>query len=171
MKTLFILSVDHSIDLITNSSSELFVLEGKSIDMVKELVASVYPDYLVEYNEPIHISDLDTDELDSYFSYATGSWSWPATKKDYRIPTGFTFEELYEPESDKPAWNGEIQYKLKNNEPGQRWGSFVTEANREWVLNKLDPERKLYFIYSRDENPDYDKQMELSNIAQRYHLG
>lgn len=170
-KVIFIVKVNHSIDLITNSSSELFVLEGQTKDIVDSLLKGVHPDYLDEYAEPKNITELTTDELDNFFSYATGSNRWPAQKSDYKIPNGFTFEEVYEPDDKGPAWNGAIQYKVRNNEPGKSWGSFVTEENREWFLDRYNPERNLYFVYSHDENPDYENQEKMWQVAQRYHLG
>mgnify|MGYP007128604425 CR=1 FL=1 len=176
MKKLFIFTVDNTIDLITNSSSELFVLKGDTQEIVEEMIRSVYPDFRSEYEAVKHISALSVDELDSYMNWATGSYCWPAKKTDYHIPDGFTFEELYEPDGKDAAWNGEIQYRLKNNLPlkDRKWefdSAFVTEKNYEEVLNKLDPERKMYFLYSIDENPNWDMQEQLMGIATRYHLG
>ncbi len=176
-KILFVLYIDNAIDLITNSSSELFVLTAKSKSLATNMIESVYPNYLNEYAEIKHINDLTLEELDSYFSYHCSPHMWPAKKSNYPIIPGFTFEELYEPEKDwqtgeekKPAWNGEIQYKLRNNS-SDKWGGFVIEENKEEILNKLDPERKMYFLYSLDENPDWDMQEKLMEVADRYHLG
>jgi hypothetical protein len=38
---------------------------------------------------------------------------WPASKNQYPVLKGFTFDELYEPK--EKDWNGQIQYELKNN--------------------------------------------------------
>jgi hypothetical protein len=170
-KTIFTINVNHSIDLITNSSSELFVLQGQTKEIVEELVRNVYPDYKNEYEDVKHISEMSASDLDNFFSYATGSHIWPANKNDYRIPNGFTFEEVYEPDGKEPAWNKQIQYKVKNNDPNCKWGNFVTEENKEWFLNKFDPERKLFFLYSLDENPNWDMQEKLMEVGERYHLG
>lgn len=181
-KTLFTFYIDNVVDVITNSSSELFVLEGETLSIVEEMIENVYPKYTNEYAKPIHISALDIESLDSFFNYACGSNVWPATKQDYHVPVGFTFDEVYEPEKDgetgkeePPACNGHIQYQVKDNtirKPDERYhmGSFVTESNKEYILSKLDPERKLYFMYSLDENPDWDMQEKLMEIGQRYHL-
>ena len=170
-RVIFAIGVNHSIDLITNSSSELFVLQGKTKEIVEEMVKNVYPEYRDEYDEVKHISELTASELDNFFSYATGSYCWPAKIEDYRIPNGFTFDEVYEPDGKEPAWNGHIQYKVKNNDPKDRWGNFVTEENKEWFLNKFDPERKMYFLYSIDENPKWDFQEKLMEVGERFHLG
>ena len=117
-------AVDNTIDLITNSSSELFVLSGDTREIVTEMVESVYPEFRNEYDEIKSSRDLSGEELDYFFSFASSPGCWPASKNQYPIIPGFTFEDLYEPEDKDPAWNGEIQYQLKNNK---------NETEDEWV--------------------------------------
>lgn len=181
MKTLFVFRPKNVVDIITNSSSELFVLKGETKQIVEEMIANVYPDYRNEYDEVKHISELTLDELNNYFYYLCSPHMFPASKHMYAVPDGFTFEELYEPkkhwdtgEVEKPAWNGEIQYQLRDNlkDKKNKWNTaFVTEENHQEILNKLDPQREMYFLYSLDENPDWDMQEELMGISQRFHLG
>lgn len=182
-KVIFAFSVDNVVDLITNSSSELFVLEGETKEIVEEMIKSEYPDYLSEYENVKRIDELSVDELDNFFSYACSPRMWPSSKKMYPVLPGFTFDELYEPEKDhetglpkEAARNGEIQYQLKDNttrNKDDKWhfGSFVTEENREEIINKLCPNKNMYFLYSLDENPNWEMQEKLENIAKRYHLG
>lgn len=176
-KTLFVFNINNVIDVVTNSSSELFVLKGETKEIVEEMIQNVYPDYLSEYEKVLHISELSLDQLDQYFQYMCSSHIYPAQKSNYFVPNGFTFDELYEPAKDyktgeikKPAWNGSIQYELKVNEGG-RWGRFVTTNNMEDIINKIDPKKEMYFLYSLDENPNWDYQESLMSIADRYHLG
>jgi hypothetical protein len=173
-KTLFIIQPHSMVDVITNSSSELFVFEGKEKETIIEMIKSVYPDYLEEYSELKNISELTSNELDMYFSYMCSPHIWPARKSQYPILPGFTFDELYEPEKDwktgdikQSAWNGEIQYRLKNNEKFY----FVTDENREECINKLSPNRDMYFLFSYDDNPNYEYQELLEMFGQRIHLG
>lgn len=169
--TIFTINVNHCIDLITNSSSELFVLQCSAKEIVNEMIEDVYPDYKTEYDDVIRIDEMSADKLNNFFYYATGSNIWPAKKSDYSIPSGFTFDEVYEEDGKAPAWNGCVQYKVKNNDPNNRWGAFVTESNKEWFLDKFCPSRDLYFLFSKDENPDYEYQEKLESIGTRYHLG
>lgn len=179
MKTIFVITVDNIIDLITNSSSELFVFNGKNKETVREMLSSIYPEWENEYEDIKNISELSIDELDTFFSYATGSHCWPAKKSDYGIPNGFTFDELYEKELDygsgevkSPAWNGEYQYKLKSNDKEYPiFGKFVTEENKEELINKLDPDKSMWFLFSIGENPNWEMQERLWNVGGRYHLG
>lgn len=172
---LFTLKPHSVIDVITNSSSELFVGTSQSKEKMQELIETVYPNFRNEYEELKNIDDLTPDELDTFFSYACSPHMWPASKFMYPVLPGFTFEELYEVDDDgKRAWNGELQYRLKNNDydPENKWhSSFVTENNFEEIKNKLDPRREMFFLFSTDENPDYEKQEVLESFMDRYHLG
>ena len=160
------------IDVITNSSSELFVTDNvNSKHDIQELIKSVYPNYLNEYEEIKHIDELNADQLDNFFWYLCSTHCWPATKRQYPIPNGFTFEELYQEDDDGVAWNGEMQYKLKDNSDGSWPGRFITESNIQLMKTKLDPDRKMYFLYSIDENPNWEMQEELEQFMTRYHLG
>ena len=170
-RKLFVFNVDHCLDLITNSSSELFVLRGKTREIVEEMIKSYYPDYLTEYEQVKNITELSADELNTYFDYMCSPHQWPATRAMYPVPKGFTFDELYEPkDGGKPAWNNEVQYELRNNE-GTKYGGFITEDNLQAMLDKFNPARDMWFLYSLDENPNWEKQEELMSIGDRYHLG
>lgn len=176
MKKLVIFTlIPHSIvDSITNSSSELFVGKSSSKENIEELLRCAYPNYRNEYNEIRSIDDLIAEELDTYFQYACSAHCWPATKNQYPILPGFTFDELYTLTGEQTPWNDEPQYELKNNsiDPHFRWShSFVTDENLEEIKNKLDPKRQMYFLFSSNENPDWDYQEILMSFMDRFHLG
>ena len=175
-KTIFLINVDNHIDLITNSSSELFILKGETKNTVTELISSVYPEYLTEYEELKSLKDLDEDELNTFISYHCSPDTYPCKKEDYPLLPNFDFGDLYEPEFDRvkgvlkgPAWNGHIQYKLKNNS-NKFTPHFVTSNNINDIKKKLE-KVNLWFLFSRDENPNWDKQELLMEIGERLHLG
>lgn len=162
---LIVINVDSQIDLITNSSSELFVMRGTAKEGVEEVIEELYPQYLSEYEKVKNISELTTQELDTYFTYHCNPNFWPATKKsDYPLLPGFTFEELYE---EDRTFGDLYGYKLRQNENC----SFVTDGNREEMIEKLCPNKDMYFLYSQDENPDWERQEDLMKVGIRYHLG
>ncbi len=166
-KTLFVFKIDHSIDLITNSSSELFVLQGQNLEMVKEAVQSLHAEFLsednedvsdedktrshsveAEYDEIVSVSEASADQLETYFSQECGYYGG-------NIIPGFKYEDMYE----------EKKYSLhflKRN--------FV-EENVEAVREYLDPDKNKYLMFSSVENPVWGFQEKLSNIGSRYHLG
>ena len=50
-KILFAIKVNNVVDVITNSSSELFVLKGETKNIVEEMITNIYPNYKNEYEE------------------------------------------------------------------------------------------------------------------------
>lgn len=173
MKTIFTMNISNTIDLITNSSSELFVLKGKTKDVIIELLDNIYPDWRKEYEEPKNISELTVGELETYFSYACSPDMWPNSKKDYPVFSGFSFDELYEKENSESGFN-RGGYKLKNNvvSPESKWDdNFVTEENIKEISKKLSPNMDMWFLFSLNENPNWEMQEKLMCVADRYHLG
>ena len=158
-KTVFVLKIDNVIDIITNSSSELFVLKADSAEIVKELLASIYPGYLNEYREPIQPKDMDPYDLESYLEWVNG---WEKTRKNCVVYEGFTFDEMYDPYPYPNAWDKEPKFIIKRG--------FI-EENAEVIVNLVDPGNKTWLLYSIHENPDYEMQEKLETVAQRYHLG
>lgn len=155
---IFTIEVESIVDLITNSSSELFVFEGESKKKVLKLIKEAYPEYLNEYHELKTVDDMSQDELETYIDYQ-------AYYHGFKPFGAFTQDELYEEDPDF-TWN---KYRVKNNIPDQKWGRFVTKKNIKWVRDKIDPTRKLFFLFSLDENPRVQAPLEM--IGHRYHLG
>ena len=173
-KVLFTINVHSIVDTITNSSSELFVGTSNSKEELIMLIENVYPDFRNEYEDIKHIDELDMGELENYFWFVCSAHQWPATKEMYPVLNGFTFDELYEKESEEKHWMGDYDYKLKDNriDKSNKWGKcFITEENFEEIKNKLDPERKMFFMYSKGENPDWEYQEKLSCFMDRIHMG
>lgn len=64
MKSLFIIKIQSQSDVITNSSSELFIFDNKnSKDEVIDLLNNVYPNWRDEYAEPVPFSEIGKDSL------------------------------------------------------------------------------------------------------------
>lgn len=155
IKTSFAFSIDHCVDIITNSSSELFVLEGEEKNIVEALIASVYPDYLTEYHPLQELDDFSNSELLSMYSREL-DWTFDESKVKSNLPEGFTFDELFQKDS-----KGIVRLKY----------GCLNDSNRVHMQNYLSKGKKKFFLYSIDENPIWDYQEKLSEIADRYHLG
>ena len=54
-------NIDHIIDFITNSSSELFVMKSDNKDIVISLIESVFPDFRKGFHEPMQYKDMPED--------------------------------------------------------------------------------------------------------------
>ena len=161
-KTMFVFTVDNTIDLITNSSSELFVLQGDSKELVIEMIKSTYPNYLTEYEEVKSIDELSNRELDTYIGIEYNSWSNSKQETETNLIPGFTFDEMYE----SPEW------AKGNSHRGDRYFTRdVTDETREKYINGISPKKDMYFLFSIDENPEWEEQEKLELISTRYHLG
>lgn len=168
-KILFTIKPHSIIDVITNSSSELFIGKTQNKNEIIELIKKVHPYYLGEYEELKSIDELSLRELNTYIEHSCNPSIWPTNNKlQYPLLNGFTFDELYV--KVKTAWNGHDQYELKSYD-GSKYGSFVVDENFEEIKNKLDPNREMYFLFSIDDSPDFDMQEKLANFMERYHLG
>jgi hypothetical protein len=150
MKSLFLFQPDHVLDIITNSSSELFVLRGQTKDIVREMILAVYPSFLNEYHDLKSSQELNVNEVHIYLTYHLAAGE---------VLPGFTKDEMYDL-SREDRWA--TRYVRHD---------FPSEKNLEKVLEAIDPHKKMFFMFSRGDNPDYDFQELLSSIGDRYHLG
>lgn len=142
MPTMFVFRVNHILDIITNSSSELFIFRGKSADAVREMIKTVYPDYLNEYEDIKGVESLDGEELENYINRLVDY----GVMKEEDFPRG-TFS-------------------------GLETSSFMVEMNRKAIIEAINKHGPTYFLMSLGDNPDFDYQEKLENIAEtRIHLG
>lgn len=179
-KVLFTIQLHSIVDVITNSSSELFVFGGDEKNTVVSIISELYPDYTREYDELKDVKHFSIAELDDFLYWHLGrsSYSWSSraiydNPNEYVLLSGFTFDELYD--TSVQLSNGD-EYELRNNIPiDQRTHkydrSFVTEENKDRVINGIITDVGRFFLYSIDENPNYEFQGKLETIAKRYHLG
>lgn len=172
MKTLFTFTVDNVIDIITNSSSELFVLEEQTLEIAKEMIANKYPDYLSEYNEIVCLRDAEPSAISTYESWVEGPWhsnydyrSTPEDRKKNKIRAAERKAEKYGMAKTKFYTNWEDR-----NNDGYWYPNISAEGYRK-IAKKLDPDGKIFLLFSIDENPNWEMQEELECVATRYHLG
>lgn len=175
MKQLFIFNVDNVIDIITNSSSELFILNGESTEIVKEMVANVYPGYLSEYEEVTSLRDASTEQIDTYISWVAEPWHMrdgyykmsDKERRDYEIEDAKKKAAKYnmEPEVFFTNWDNAFDYSKS------WWSANISEAGLKHIAKTLDPNGNIFLLFSIDDNPNFEYQEELENIARRYHLG
>lgn len=151
-KTLFVFTVDNMVDLITNSSSELFILHGNTKEEVIGMVGNVYPNYLNEYEEIVNITELSNESLDTYLSYSYSDWNDKfAVSKAFETDPSIFYKNFSEFDKEK-YWYGDI------SEEGYK------------IVRESLP-KNMYFLFSIDENPNWEMQENLESIGERYHLG
>lgn len=152
MKTILAISPHSVIDVITNSSSELFVGLAKSKDMIVSMIEDVHPNYLSEYLEIKTTKELTLDDLDLYLMYAD------AYHIDLTVMLDISDEDM------EKYTKGE-SYRYFDYE------NYIKDTGIDVVKKLLDPDNKMFFLFSIDDNPDWDYQMELESFMTRYHLG
>lgn len=165
-KTLISIQVSSVVDIITNSSSELFVLKGEERGIVEEMIKNIYPNYTQEYKlEKLSESDKETKEsyIDWVYDTYGKRFNWRDTKDEkIKILTDEASSFNLTPDEFFSNWderNGDYYYP------------DYSDKGIDLVLKKLDPENNIYCLWSEDENPDWDMQEKLMTIGTRYHLG
>jgi hypothetical protein len=206
MKNLFIIKIQSQSDVITNSSSELFIFDDKnSKDEVIELLDNVYPDWRNEYAEPVPFSEINENEL----WYLIPNSSYDISNdfhhiicdhiKESKVPYK-DFIETSECNELLKEFNENLKtekYKLPEAElarecglePEVFWTNFddlkVEIKGEEWkyihcTYSEISEEGKealikanpnTWLLYSLYENPDWDHQEDLMEIATKIHLG
>ena len=152
MKKIFEFNVDNTIDIITNSSSELFVLKGKTKEIVEEMIREVYPSFEDEY-KLVTIEECDEDDLSTYINSVFLKYNSDdfAMCKKLNVRPNILYKNFG-------------MYGIENY-----WSGEYSKEGREILLNNLP--KNTYLLFSLDENPNWDMQERLMTIASRYHLG
>ena len=171
-KVLITFKPHSAIDLITNSSTELFVFQGQTKKMVEDLIKSVYPNYTDEYEELEDLKNASNDMIERYlFSIIYSDHT--ITPETVNLPFGFKFEEIFTPfdyfgnllnHRQHPLSGIDVVYKQKR--------VLITDDNRNEILERLLHDGDIYLMFSLEGNPDYEKQEQLEEIGgYRIHLG
>lgn len=184
MKVLFQFNIQSFTDVITNSSSELFVFHKSSKEEVINLLNLIYPNWRDEYEEPISLDEMNVDELEHYFSCIYPYIYYDNEDKYHTnqiyLSTNFNIDPaiLY---SNWDTFDPSIKYPRKDAyKTIEDWydahEKYLNNANVQLVDNWIDlikPKLDLNTIclYSKSDNPDWDYQEILEGFAQRYHLG
>jgi hypothetical protein len=152
MKKIFEFNVDNTIDIITNSSSELFVLKGKTKEIVEEMIREVYPSFEDEY-KLVTIEECDEDDLSTYINSVFLKYDSDdfAMCKKLNVRPNILYKNFG-------------MYGIENY-----WIGEYSKEGREILLNNIP--KNTYLLFSLDENPNWDMQERLMTIASRYHLG
>lgn len=175
---LFVFKIQSISDVITNSSSELFVFEGNDGNEVIEILDSIYPDWKNEYDYPKDVSEFDKDELLSFLEnirqingwedYYLKKQDFEARKKNMDLQCCKLSSEIgLKPEEAYDNW------EIWNPTDHQDFQNAYLKISDKFVekFRERAGKAKMYALYSLDENPDWDYQLLLSEVAYRYHLG
>ena len=150
---MFVIHPHSVVDVITNSSTELFVFDGSSKKAVEDIIKDVYPNYLDEYEELKPLSQLNDEDFESYLDWIYPSW-------DNRMALAHIFN--IEPESLYSNWAEKATSKY--------WYGELSKEGISLIRKQLDMDNT-FLLYSIDENPDWEQQEKLMDIGARHHLG
>lgn len=165
MKTLFVFQMQSFTDVVTNSSSELFVFTGTT-NIVNDLLNASVPGWEDEYETPKSVEELYPDELAAYLSYAYSNYDWNRRitretslqtrwAKEFNIDPNDLYENYQEWDPSSENW------KISHLRLKKGWDKLIKQ--------KLNPH--LVFVFSRGENPNYERQEIIGTFGTRYHLG
>ncbi len=178
-KELFVFKIQSVSEVITNSSSELYVFEGNNEKEIIGILDSIYPNWRDEYYEPESVADFNSDSLRNFLDNINelGSRDYYWMKED-EFNSKKQKEELCCCKFAKSLG-------LKPSEAFENWEKWnPTDRKLDWENRHLElsdkfmekykekaEKEKTYALYSIDENPNWDYQELLMEVAERYHLG
>jgi hypothetical protein len=128
-------NIDHIIDFITNSSSELFVMKSDNKDIVISLIESVFPDFRKGFHEPMQYKDMPEDIFAKCIETIYDSYA--KEKEDLFLFSGFSFEEQIRYDEVSQFYDRKI--------------SFLKE-NKETIISQIDPNNLLWFLVPKEEH-------------------
>lgn len=172
-------------DIITNSSSELFVFnDGRSVNDTIKLLDNIYPNWVDEYFTPDYVSNTNEADQENYFDfrlyYECNERAFhnciqnisPKTLGEY-----YTFSTTPIDKKNCHALHIAKQIGLTPKETFENWEHY--NPNTDWHpqftrlackrMAELEPDTVL--LFSKEENPDYGMQEILLKYALKYHLG
>lgn len=160
--TVFVIQPQSIIDVITNSSSELFIFQGNDKQVIEGMISNIYPNYRDEYDELRSIQDFDAYQMKSFLEWVyktNGGWGhdW---SYECLAPQGINIDDLTEKAT------GEFDRRWYRY--GKKFSNKKIEAHLDEIKAALSG---TYLLYSIGENPDWDMQEALEQIGNRYHLG
>lgn len=178
---LFRFSIQSLSDVITNSSSELFVFKNHNMQAVLLTLDALYPNWRSEYEKPEFVKDMDDDTFEHYVSWVFDSYAseykdngweelkekeWNEIKLDPYYCQAAKFAEII---GKKPE---ELFTNWKEWSP---WAKDYKNKWLEWSDKGLEEYKKYYgediALWSIEENPNWEYQEKLEQVARRYHLG
>jgi hypothetical protein len=168
MKTLFVFQIQSFTDVVTNSSSELFVFTGTT-GVVSDILDSNVPGWEHEYDDPQSVQDLSPNSLETYLSYAYDNydrnWDNKRITRETSRQTRWAREFNIDP--------NDLYKNYKEWDPNsEKWEISQLQLKEGWdklIKQKLNP--NLVFVFSKEENPNWERQEKMMTFGSRYHLG
>lgn len=166
-------------DIVTNSSSELFVFTYGTTDFIRDQLNQWAPGWEEEYEPPILFSDMSENRQKEYIDWVFDIPHWDSWSKqtiaDYNKEIiRYVSRELCISDEEVPTlfenWNQVNRWKTPDGRTIEYYSLDLSDKAYELLKNKY---RNDICLWSYDENPNWDRQECIMYIthAKRYHLG
>ena len=177
-RVLFVFNIQSASDVITNSSSELFVFDSDSAKRVKEMLDCNAPGWEEEYQEPIKFSDMSEEDQIDYIDWCLSDLYFD----DFKYDTPQEFNEAiirkYHkltclPKEEIPKlfenWN---DFEL-NDTKDIRYYYFRLRLSDYGIEVFKDKFCDDICLWSIGENPNWERQEKIMDWCggERHHLG
>lgn len=166
---LFIFNIQSFSDIVTNSSSELFVFSdhNRTEENIIQLLNSIYPDWGTEYYCPVQVNCMSDIDLNTYLSqtYNTYDWNQNVTKQTSNQTSVAKYFGL----NPVVAYENYDNWDPTSDDYSKRWIGPLTKSALD-IIRGMIPDTE-FALYSIEDNPDPNYQEVLSKYAIRYHLG
>lgn len=141
MKALFVFNIDNQIDLITNSSSELFVLKPDGNQDITDILDSMYPYWRQDWNHPECIWD-NAENLYNFLEYYNKE---QGDLRTFLLANGILEKDIQQIHDEVNGGNY----------------TYPTLQNLKPLIKSLLDNKNIYMIQSRnyamDDYPDFNK--------------
>lgn len=167
-KNLFIFNIDNVIDVITNSSSELFTFKMDNGKILSKVLNNFKRDFEKKIGKPISLREAD-NRLFRYYFYTIFPYQIENIEeiKDIILPPNLKIEDFYESDT----YEGELYYRLKEEDYDDNW-EIISDPicdKRTELQEFLDPNNNIWLLYIEDHLMDSDLRKQVKTIASYEH--
>ena len=167
-KILFEFNIQSITDIITNSSSELFVFKNRELEDLVLILSLIHPCWNLEYNEPIQVNRMRDDELVTYLE-----WVYGGSDFDYEIRNIPITKENTKRTGVAKHFGLKPKFVYEGYE---NWDPNINKLSLKYLPEGLRTIRAMipdttFAMYSKDDNPTWEYQEKFERLGKRYHLG
>lgn len=175
-KNLFIFNIDNVIDVITNSSSELFTFKMDNGKILSKILNNFKKDFNNKIGEPVSLRNC-SNTLFRYYIYSIFPYQIESEEeiKDIILPPNIKFEDLYDSDTytytDSNTNEEKIYYHLKEEDYGDGFKVIADPIcdRREELQEFLDPNDNIWLLYIDDYKMDTELRNKVKTIASYEH--
>jgi beta-xylosidase len=158
-KLLFIFNIDNVIDIITNSSSELFTFKMDNGTVLYNLLQSFDSNFYKTF-KPVSLRKSDASLFTNYVCTILPYRLDEEGKENIKLPEGITIEDIYSFDDDDQQWYMKSDYDEETDTDGSLFEKY-RDILQEW----LDPTDNVWLLYIDDYMMDSDLKEKVKQIS------